>query len=115
MLFVNVQKPDALFRKIGECEGNVSYLDGQGARRDLKGVAAQTARPSARRCARSASRRWKCWPTARGTRAETDELHDGEPLLKKRSAATVKRRGGGFSRFCYPFPIADERLPRPRG
>lgn len=41
MLFVNVQKPDALFRKIGECEGNVSYLDGQGARRDLKGVAAQ--------------------------------------------------------------------------
>lgn len=41
MLFVNVQKPDALFRKIGECEGNVSYLDGQGARRDLKRVAAQ--------------------------------------------------------------------------
>ena len=41
MLFVNVQKPDSLFRKIGECEGNVSYLDGQGARRDLKGVAAQ--------------------------------------------------------------------------
>ena len=41
MLFVNVQKPDALFRKIGECEGNVSYLDGQGTRRDLKGVAAQ--------------------------------------------------------------------------
>ena len=41
MLFVNVQKPDALFRKIGECEGNVSYLDGEGARRDLKGVAAQ--------------------------------------------------------------------------
>ena len=41
MLFVNVQKPDALFRKIGECEGNVSYLDGQGARRDHKGVAAQ--------------------------------------------------------------------------
>ena len=41
MLFVNVQKPDALFRKIGECEGNVAWLDGQGARRDLKGVAAQ--------------------------------------------------------------------------
>ena len=41
MLFVNVQKPDALFRKIGECEGNVAYLDGQGARRDLKRVAAQ--------------------------------------------------------------------------
>lgn len=41
MLFVNIQKPDALFRKIGECEGNVAYLDGQGARRDLKGVAAQ--------------------------------------------------------------------------
>lgn len=41
MLFVNVQKPDALFRKIGECEGSVSYLDGQGARRDLKRVAAQ--------------------------------------------------------------------------
>ena len=41
MLFVNIQKPDALFRKIGECEGNVAWLDGQGARRDLKGVAAQ--------------------------------------------------------------------------
>lgn len=41
MLFVNVQKPDALFRKIGECEGSVSWLDGQGARRDLKRVAAQ--------------------------------------------------------------------------
>ena len=41
MLFVNVQKPDALFRKIGECEGNVAYLDGQGARRDLKAMAAR--------------------------------------------------------------------------
>ena len=40
-LFVNIQKPDALFRKIGECEGSVSYLDGQGAHRDLKRVAAQ--------------------------------------------------------------------------
>lgn len=41
MLFVNIQKPDALFRKIGECEGNVAYLDGQGARRDLKAMAAR--------------------------------------------------------------------------
>lgn len=41
MLFLDVQKPDALFRKIGECEGTVSYLDGQGARRDFKPIAAQ--------------------------------------------------------------------------
>lgn len=41
MLFVNIQKPDALFRKIGECEGSVSWLDGQGARRDLKAMAAR--------------------------------------------------------------------------
>ena len=41
VLFVNVQNPDALFRKVGECEGAVSYLDGQGARRDFKPVAAQ--------------------------------------------------------------------------
>lgn len=41
MLFVNVQNPDALFRKVGECEGTVSYLDAHGARRDFKAVAAQ--------------------------------------------------------------------------
>ena len=41
MLFINVQNPDAFFRKVGECEGVVSYLDGQGTRRDLKPVAAQ--------------------------------------------------------------------------
>ena len=41
MFFLNVQNPDALFQKIGECEGAVVYLDGDGARRDLKPVAAQ--------------------------------------------------------------------------
>ena len=71
MLFVNVQKPDALFRKIGECEGNVSYLDGQGARRDLKGVAAPAGHPGA-----GSAGRMPEGP------AETDELHDGERMLK---------------------------------
>ena len=66
MLFVNVQKPDALFRKIGECEGNVSYLDGQGARRDLKRVAAQLLTFDAP-LRRRPSRRWRCWPNARRT------------------------------------------------
>ena len=41
MLFINIQNPDALFRKVGECEGTVSYLDGHGARRDFKAVAEQ--------------------------------------------------------------------------
>lgn len=41
MLFVNVQNPDSLFRKVGECVGDISYVDGNGARRDLKPIAAQ--------------------------------------------------------------------------
>ena len=68
MLFVNVQKPDALFRKIGECEGNVSYLDGQGARRDLKARGRATADLRRAAAPAGASRRWKCWPTARRDR-----------------------------------------------
>lgn len=41
MLFRNINNTGAFFRTIGECQGNVVYLDAQGARRDLKQLAAQ--------------------------------------------------------------------------
>ena len=81
MLFVNVQKPDALFRKIGECEGNVSYLDGQGARRDLKGVAAQLLTFDAPLRPQRIPALEVLADSPKGQR-ETDEFYGGNRLLK---------------------------------
>lgn len=41
MLFVNIPDLRSFFQKIGQCHGEVDYIDARGALRDLKPLAAQ--------------------------------------------------------------------------